>query len=73
MQYNCSFDDQVVEAVKLAATDNMRSLRKQLHLYVIQGLQREGYLPTLETNKKADCIRQDNQSALTKTNKQEGI
>lgn len=46
MLYNCSFDDEIIEAVKTAAQSNLRSVRKQLHLYVIQGLQRDGFLPT---------------------------
>lgn len=45
MAYNTTFDDDVIDAVKASSSINMRSVRKQLHLYVIQGLQRDGFLP----------------------------
>lgn len=44
--YNCSFDDDLADAVKQAASTDMRSVRQQFHYYVTKGLQRDGFLPT---------------------------
>lgn len=46
MSYNTCIDDDLASTLKLAAQSNLRSVRKQMHLYITQGLQRDGYLPT---------------------------
>lgn len=46
MSYNTCLDDEIAAAIKASAESNLRSVRKQLHLYVIQGLQRDGFWPT---------------------------
>jgi hypothetical protein len=68
MKTTCMFDDYVADAARVGAKENMRSLRQQLQLYVIQGLQRDGYLSSSNAHKKADLpSTTDSKSALATT------
>lgn len=60
--YTCAYDDELTEIVKKAALRDERSIKGQFTYYLKKALRDEGLLETLD-NKKADCIRQDNQSA----------
>ncbi|MFP1006308.1 hypothetical protein ACLD0V_18175 [Acinetobacter baumannii] len=60
--YTCAYDDELTEIVKKAALRDERSIKGQFTYYLKKALRDEGLLETVD-NKKADCIRQDNQSA----------
>lgn len=60
--YTCAYDDELTEIVKKAALRDERSIKGQFTYYLKKALREEGLLETVD-NKKADCIRQDNQSA----------
>lgn len=60
--YTCAYDDELTEIVKKAALRDERSIKGQFTYYLKKALRDEGLLETID-NKKADCIRQDNQSA----------
>lgn len=60
--YTCAYDDDLAEIVKKAAMRDERSIKGQFTYYLKRALREDGLLENLD-NKKADCIRQDNQSA----------
>ena len=67
-QFNFRMDSSLAEWLKQRAAINRRSITAELSL-IIEG-ERERHI---QDNKKADCIRQDNQSATTSTQFTQGV
>ena len=61
-QFNFRMDSSLAEWLKQRAAINRRSITAELSLIIEEERERQ-----MQGNKKADCIRQDNQSASETT------
>lgn len=41
--YSCQFSSEISKAVKSVAKKEYRTMRNQFHMYVLKGLERDGY------------------------------
>lgn len=41
--YSCQFSGEISKAVKSVANKEYRSMRNQFHMYVLRGLEQDGY------------------------------
>ena len=60
--YSCLFDNDITQIIKQKAKEQNRTMRGQVMHYLKLAIQMES-----NTNEKADCIHQDNQSASETT------
>lgn len=52
--YSCQFSDEISKAVKSVANKEYRSMRNQFHMYVLKGLEQDGY-------SLAELLNEDNE------------
>lgn len=66
--YSCLFDNDITQIIKQKAKEQNRTMRGQVMHYLKLAIQMES-----NTNEKADCLRQDDQSATTSTQFTQGV